>query len=269
MAISIQRSQARHMSLTRLPSLLPIWLQSGIAAVCLLLTLPPGICAETALPENTTAPAFALKDAAGVRHTLAEYRGRSVVILFACGCQWCHDFGLEWGQMQRTGVLADAVTPPDPIASPLAPEKTPLTLVVYMGDAMQTRLFAQAAGLDLKQTVLFPDPDLKITRQYRAMPCPRLYVLESKGRLRYVNRHADDIPRKASATVLVSKAVDGLRRTLLPLPSERSAPTQKRTSVTAPKSSEQTTVQSGPLFHSCSPLTMQTGSSRPHRTAIG
>lgn len=232
MAFPRQRSQAVRAPLFRHRRPLSAWLQLGIVAAGLLLTLTPGLCAETALPENTTAPTFALKDVDGVRHALSEYRNRPVVVLFACGCKWCHEFGLEWAQMQRTGVLADAVTPTDPAAPPLAPEKAPLTLVVYMGDAAQARTYAQSAGLDLKQTVLLPDTNLKITQQYHAMPCPRLYVLDGSGLMRYVNRHADDMPQKATATVLVSKTIDGLRRTQLPAPPPQSAPTQKPVSRT-------------------------------------
>jgi hypothetical protein len=194
-------------------------------AVCLLLTTALGARADTALPENKSAPAFTLKDVDGASHPLAEYRGRPVVVLFACGCQWCHDFGVQWSQMQRTGVLPDAVAPKDP-GAPVDASRSPLTLVVFMGDAAAARAYAAGAGLDLKQTVLLPDADYKVTRLYHALPCPRLYVLDGAGLMRYVNRHADDAPQKAAATVLVSKTIDGLRRTTLPPPATPN-PTQK------------------------------------------
>ena len=200
------------------------------ALMCLLLAVAAGAVTDTALPENKIAPTFTLKDVGGTSHLLTEYRGRPVVILFACGCQWCHDFGVEWAQMQRSGVLTDAVAPADPTATPDA-NKAPLTLVVFMGDTAAARAYAGSVGLDLKQTVLLPDADFKVTRQYHAMPCPRLYVLDGAGLLRYVNNHADDVPQKASATVLVSKTIEGLRRTQLP-PPPATTPTKKP----APKS---------------------------------
>lgn len=187
------------------------------AVTCLLLIVAVGAFADTALPENKIAPTFTLKDVDGVGRLLTEYRGRPVVVCFACGCQWCHAFGVEWAQMQRSGVLADAVAPTDPNA-PVDANKAPLTLVIFMGDAAAARLYAASAGLDLKQTILLPDADYKVTRQYHAMPCPRLYVLDGNGLLRYVNRHADDAPQKATAAVLVAKTIDGLRRTTLPPP---------------------------------------------------
>ena len=162
------------------------------------------------------APAFTLKDVDGASHTLAEYRGRPVVLCFACGCRWCHEFGTEWAQMQRTGVLTDAAGQTDPTAVPTS--KPPVTLVVFMGDAAAARAYAASAGLDLKQTVLLPDADFKVTRLYHAMPCPRLYVMDGAGLLRYVNRHADDAPQKAAAALLVARTIDGLRRTTLPSP---------------------------------------------------
>lgn len=196
-----------------------------LAGMCLLLTVSPKVAADTALPENTVAPAFTLKDVEGTSHTLTEYRGCSLVVLFACGCQWCHAFGTEWAQMQRSGVLLDAVGPNEPGAP--APSKSPLTLVVYMGEAAAARAFAASAGLDLKQTVLLPDADYKVTRQYHALPCPRLYVLDHNGLLRYVNHHADDAPQQAAASLLVAKTIDGLRRTTLPPPTPKIHPTKK------------------------------------------
>jgi hypothetical protein len=218
------------LSLSRLPM---FW--ASLAALCLLFAVSIGAHADTALPENKSAPAFTLKDVDGTSHTLAEYRGRPVVVCFACGCQWCHDFGVQWAQMQRSGVLTDAVAPTDPNAPPDA-NKSPLTLVVFMGEAAAARAYAVGVGLDLKQTVLLPDPDYKVTRLYHAMPCPRLYVLDGAGLLRYVNRHTDDMPQKAAATVLVAKTIDGLRRTTLPLPPASQTPTP--TKKPAPKTGE-------------------------------
>ncbi len=173
--------------------------------------------ADTTLPENHATPAFTLKDAGGAKHSLADYKGRSFVVYFACGCKWCHEFGREWAQMQRSGVLTDAITPTDANA-PLSAgeEKPPWTLLVFMGDAAAAKAYAAEVGLDLKQTVLLPDPNLKVTQTYHAMPCPRLYVLDKNGLLRYVNSHVDDAPQKAAANVLAAKTVDGLRRSILP-----------------------------------------------------
>ncbi|MCW3098118.1 MAG: putative extracellular repeat, family [Chthonomonadaceae bacterium] len=217
------------MSFSRLSSL-PACLRLWPIVVCLLLAAAFDAVADTALPENTIAPAFTLKDVDGASHLLTEYRGRPIVIFFACGCQWCHAFGVEWAQMQRSGVLTDATAPTDPNA-PADASKPPLTLVVFMGDAAAARAYAVSTGLDLKQTVLLPDADYKVTRQYHALPCPRLYVLDGSGLLRYVNRHADDAPQKAAATVLVAKTIDGLRRTTLPPP-----PAPNLTKKPAPKS---------------------------------
>ncbi len=206
--------------LSSLPTTLWLWRM----AACLLLAVALGASADTALPENKIAPAFTLKDVDGASHKLAEYRGRPVVIFFACGCQWCHDFGVEWAQMQRSGVLADAVSPTDP-GTAATTSKPPLTLIVFMGEMKAARAYAVSVGLDLKQTVLLSDADFKVTRQYHALPCPRLYVLDSNGLMRYVNNHADDMPQKAAATLLVAKTIDGLRRTTLPAPASATSPT--------------------------------------------
>ncbi len=168
--------------------------------------------AEAALPENRTTPVFTLNDTEGTKRALADYRGQSVVVFFACGCRWCHDFGKQWAELQREGVLTDVVTAQGKGAAP----GKQTTLLVFMGDAAATTTYAKTAGFDLKQTVLLPDPNLKITQLYHAMPCPRLYVLDGNGLLRYVNNHSDDQPQKAAASVLVAKTVSGMRRSLLP-----------------------------------------------------
>jgi hypothetical protein len=216
MSLLIQPGNTRRtLASSRLRSFLAA-LRLGLAALCLFLAVSNGAASDNALPEDRTTPAFTRTDVDGTSHTLAEYRGRPVVICFACGCRWCHAFGTEWAQMQRGGVLTDAVGQTE--AASTLTSKSPVTLVVFMGDAAAARTYAAAAGLDLKQTVLLPDADFKVTRLYHAMPCPRLYVLDNNGLLRYVNNHADDAPQKAAAALLVAKTINGLRRTMLPPP---------------------------------------------------
>lgn len=166
---------------------------------------------EQAAPAvKKPAPVFTLVDTQGQKRKLAEFRGRPITLFFFCGCQWCHECGQAWSQLQRSGAL------PQPGATSgkqgdSSIERSPLTLVVFQGDAEAACGFAAETGLDLKQTVLLPDPNLAVTQTYRALPCPRAFVLDGQGLVRYTNNHADDAPQKAPALAIVSRVVDALR----------------------------------------------------------
>ena len=156
---------------------------------------------------------FTLKDVGGHQCSLSEYRGRPVVLFFFCGCSWCHRCAALWSQFQRSGVLAPAATSPSPSQSlsTVPASAPPLSLVVFSGDSASVREFAQQTGLDPKQTVLLPDPDMRVTTLYQVDPCPRTFVVDPQGRLRYTNNHQDDAPQKASEIVIASRALDALR----------------------------------------------------------
>jgi hypothetical protein len=83
-------------------------------------------------------------------------------------------------------------------------------IVVFDGNAESLTTFAAETNLDLKRTVLLPEPAMEVGRRYAALPCPRLFVLDGGGIVRYVNDHADDQPQTASSATLVSKAAAAL-----------------------------------------------------------
>lgn len=143
------------------------------------------------------APAFTLADVDGKPRRLAEFRGRPVALFFFCGCEWCGDVAKEWAALQRSGAL------PKPAA----------TVVVYAEmDAPVAREVATIYGLDRSRTVLLPDPERTATVPlYQAEPCPRVFVLDGGGVLRYTNDHADDAPRKAPALAITSRTLQALR----------------------------------------------------------
>lgn len=160
---------------------------------------------------------FSLKDADGHLHSLAEYRERRVVLLFFCGCPWCHRCATLWGQFQRSGVLSPTKKEPGLArnGSPSSGTIDPLlTLVVFSGDSASVREFAVQTGLDPSQTVLLPDPDMRVTTLYQVDPCPRVFVLDLKGQIGYTNNHQDDVPQQASEVVIASRTLDALRTSL-------------------------------------------------------
>jgi peroxiredoxin len=167
------------------------------------------VAARPANPEGAgpavgqPAPAFTLTDDQGKPRQLVEFKGRRVALYFFCGCSWCLDVAKEWAVLQRAGALAEKGTA----------NGRPATLVVYSGlDAAAARQLAAAAGLDRTQTTLLPDPEETVAEPiYHAEPCPRVFVLDERGILRYTNNAEVDAPRKAPAAAIVARALDALR----------------------------------------------------------
>jgi cytochrome oxidase Cu insertion factor (SCO1/SenC/PrrC family) len=148
------------------------------------------------------APDFTLIDADGKVRTLKEFRGRPVVLFFSCGCPWCAKCATLWGQFQRGGTFEDGE-----LAG-----KHVVTVLVESGDGDSTRQFARENGMDLTQTVLLPDVQMHVTNDlYHVDPCPRFFVVDPQGRLRYTNNHKDDQPRVAPEIAIVSRTLDALR----------------------------------------------------------
>jgi ferredoxin len=88
----------------------------------------------------------------------------------------------------------------------------PVTLIVYSGNVAEAKAFATTEGLDPHQTVLLPDPELKVTDDiYHLDICPRVFVLDESGNVRYTNNHSDDAARVAPALAIVSRALSAVR----------------------------------------------------------
>lgn len=144
------------------------------------------------------------------RH-LSEFRGRPTVLFFFCVCSWCRNCAQTWSQFQRGGVLSPDATPSQSASSSLG-SSLPATVIVFSGGADATRAFAAETGPDPAQTTFLLAPDLKVTTAYHTNPCPRVFVLDSQGSLRYTNNHKDDAARQAPALAIASRALDALRQ---------------------------------------------------------
>jgi peroxiredoxin len=167
-------------------------------AACLLLMR--AVRADKPAPAvGRAAPAFTRADVEEKKRSLAEFRGRRVALFFFCGCSRCAEVAKQWGPLQRGGALVGKGG------------TGPITVVVYEGGAEPLRALATSAGLDPAQTALLPDPERSVARTYQAEPCPRVFVLDSKGVIRYTNSGKDDAPRNVPAIAIVSNTVDALR----------------------------------------------------------
>ena len=147
------------------------------------------------------APIFARKDLSGKARALAAFRGRPVALFFFCGCERCYALAKEWAAIL-------------PALKSVKGKAKPHTIIVYTEmTADSARTLAQSAGLDEKDALLLLDPDLIVALGiYRAEPCPRVFVVDALGILRYTNDHADDKAPDAPAALIVAKTVDALRK---------------------------------------------------------
>ncbi len=180
-----------------------------------------------ALPQD-----FTLADTSGVSRHLSEFRGRPAALFFFCGCPWCIKCAQTWSQFQRGGVLSSDATPSQSLstsqpASSSSGSSLPATVIVFSGGADAARAFATETGLDPAQTTFLLDPDLKVTTAYHADPCPRVFVLDSQGSLRYTNNHKDDAARQAPALAIASRALDALRQASSTISAESTPEAQK------------------------------------------
>ena len=148
-----------------------------------------------ALKAGQKAPEFTLPNIDGKKQTLGDFRGKPVAAFFFCGCRLCHKCARAWNEIQRSGTVAE-----------------PVSIVIFHGNEEETRLFAEETQLDPKRTVLLADLDEKVTESYQADPCPRVFVLDRDGVVRYTNDEQGADSYKIPAPLIVARTVDALRR---------------------------------------------------------
>jgi hypothetical protein len=171
---------------------------------------PARAAGDAGLKPGSPAPTFRLPDLENRPRALADFRGRTLVVWCFCGCSWCADCAHAWAQMQRGGVLAEAIAE----AGTRTPQ-TPLTLVVFSGGRDEASAFARESLLDPHQTVFLSDADMKVTLDaFHAAECPRAFVIDGKRMVRYTNNHPnEDLPRKATAEAIVAHVITALHDT--------------------------------------------------------
>ncbi len=109
------------------------------------------------------APAMSLQDCAGRQHTLAELRGKFSVLTFVCGCPQCRRLIRAW--------------------SSLYGHRGDVFLVAVTGLSA-----ADAGDLTKEEGIDFPvllDASRVVSKRWHSTSCPRCWVIDSVGRLRY------------------------------------------------------------------------------------
>lgn len=131
------------------------------------------------------APEFALKDAAGVEHSLAEFKGKFVVLEWVnFGCPFVRKHygsgnmqGLQ-GEYTGKGVVWLSIC-----------SSAPGKQGYFEGEALKTQIAERKSAA----TVYLVDSDGKTGRMYGAKTTPHMYVVDPAGALVYAGG-IDDIP---------------------------------------------------------------------------
>jgi len=165
--------------------------------------LPNDAPSRRSLSVGEAAPRFSLIDAHGLSVSSIKLHDHPVPLFFFCGCSWCRRYAQEWGFYQHTTAHQIRASEQKRILPAEA-------VIIFSGDVASARDFARDTNLDPAQTVLLPDPHMTVTGDYSADPCPRVFVLDKKGIVRYTNNHLDDDPHMASPQAITSHVRDAL-----------------------------------------------------------
>ncbi|WP_260293432.1 peroxiredoxin family protein [Sedimenticola hydrogenitrophicus] len=121
----------------------------------------------TLIDEPTEAPAFALQDTRGNRVSLADYRGKVLVVNF--WATWCPPCRKEMPSLNRAAAWLN---------------KYGVELIaINVGErADQVEKFLQEVPLDFPVLL---DPDTAVSSRWDAMRLPVTYVVDPQGRIVY------------------------------------------------------------------------------------
>ena len=134
---------------------------------------------------DSQAPAFTLRDASGVSHSLADYRGKYVIlewVNFTCPFVGKHYGSGSMQDLQKTmtarGVIWLSIC-----------SSAPGREGYYEGDALNAKIREEHAS----PTAYLVDADGKVGRAYGAKTTPDMYIIDPGGTLIYAGG-IDNIP---------------------------------------------------------------------------
>ena len=144
---------------------------SSVLLISLMLTIGGAHAKELKQVTPRKAPgALALKDLDGKPHTLADYKGRVVLINF--WATWCPPCRAEMPSMQRLK---------------MAMKDKPFTiLAVNMAETeTEVRTFLKETRDPKIDFTILMDKDGKALKQWKVFVFPTSYVLDTQGKVRY------------------------------------------------------------------------------------
>ncbi len=167
---------------------------SAAAALCLAAL---SMAEEAALPQAAVgkpAPVFALKDAGGKEHSLADFKGKFVVLEWVnFGCPFVRK---HYGSGNMQGLQA-AYTEKGVVWLSIC-SSAPGKQGYFEGEALTEQL----AEEKIKSSFYLLDPGGQVGRTYGAKTTPHIYVVDPAGKLIYAGgiddqptADAEDIPK--------------------------------------------------------------------------
>jgi peroxiredoxin len=155
-------------------------------------SVSPNASDEELLAVGRPAPEFTLVEPErGTSVGLASLRGHPVALNFFCGCAWCDAVAERWAKSEAlpAGAQVIAVLNDDALTTPAG-----------------IRKFRERTGF---KGMILADPDHRATTLYDASECPRVWVVDADGTLRYTNASrtepAEQIVRKAAEALAAPK----------------------------------------------------------------
>jgi peroxiredoxin len=142
-------------------------------------------------------PTFTLPNEKGKKVSLAEFQGKPVVVNFFCGCQKCIGVGKMLGEWQKK-------------------ENVQMVGLVTFKPEFYSE-FRRDTGI---QFPLLLDPEKEIGMQWNSMICPRIWVLDGKGRAVYTNPQQ---PEMMGPQQTIAMAVKAWKNPVVPAAAKQAA----------------------------------------------
>lgn len=153
--------------------------------------------AQAAPKVGQPAPAFTLKDETGAEHSLADFKGKTVVLeWFNYGCPFVKKhYGSGAMQKLQKAATGDGAVWLSIVSS--APGK--------QGHLTTEEAAAKKKELGMGSTAVLLDPDGQVGHLYEARTTPEMYIVDGQGQLVYMGA-IDDQPSPDPATLEGAKS---------------------------------------------------------------
>jgi peroxiredoxin len=181
---------------------------TGAASVATALAAPPAAAEKTAAVAEIgkPAPAFTLKDVDGKEHSLADFKGKIVVLEWFCPtCPYSG--GKSGNSIHTTGQvkkLHEALKKVDEDVVYLTIDSSTHKMRMSAEDlAKKDAELAKSLGI---KTPILIDADTSVAKAYKAKTTPHCYVIDGEGVLQYMGAFSDQ-----AETNYVLKAVTAVK----------------------------------------------------------
>jgi peroxiredoxin len=121
------------------------------------------------------APDFTLKTADGKEMSLHQFRGKRVILNFFCGCSFCRGVAMAWNSLLKE--------------KDVLPTRT--LVVASFGQDYDKQFRIESA---YNGPILYDTKSRDVAQKYDSRICPRVWVLDEKGKILYTNPSPAQLP---------------------------------------------------------------------------